>query len=259
MGILVLVSPDCIHSWFWIYSNYMKKKNIIGVIGGMGPYASAFFYKLLIKKSTEEYGAKNNDDYPEIVIDSVPVPDFISDIDHLTAAKEILISRVKALNNFGCNIIAMACNTGHLLYSDLAKNSEVPFVSLIEIVCQKAKNSGMKRVGLMATETTIKMQLYHKILEEEGIKVITPDKALIKKQEDVIRFVIANGETKKFDGVLSDMANKFVKDNDLDGVILGCTELPLVFPSYKFRNVIDSLDVLADHLLKNFYGSRETS
>jgi len=232
----------------------MKNKNIIGVIGGMGPYASAYFYKLLIKKSTDEYGAKNNDDYPEIVIDSVPVPDFISDTESLPTAKEILISRVKALNNFGCNIIAMACNTGHLLYPDLAKNSEVPFISLIELVCQKAKNSGMKKVGLLATETTIKMQLYHKILEQEGIEVITPNEDLIKKQEDIIRFVIANGETTKFEDVLSDTTNKFIKDNDLDGVILGCTELPLVFPSHKFRNVIDSLEVLADHLLKNFYG-----
>ena len=237
----------------------MNNKNIIGVIGGMGPYASAYFYKLLIKKSTEEYGAKNNDDYPEIVIDSVPVPDFISDTNSLAVAKEILISRVKALNNFGCNIIAMACNTGHLLYQDLAKNSEVPFVSLIELVCKKAKNSGMKRIGLMATETTIKTQIYHKILEREGIKVITPDKDLIRKQEDIIRFVIANGETKKFEDILSDMTNKFIKDYDLDGVILGCTELPLVFSNYKSRNVIDSLEVLADHLLKNFYGSRQTS
>ena len=71
--------------------------------------------------------------------------------------------------------------------------------------------------------------------------------------------MIANGETKEFENVLSDMTSKFIKDNNLDGVILGCTELPLVFPNCKFKNVIDSLDVLADHLLKNFYGSRETS
>lgn len=240
-------------------SKIMNNKNIIGVIGGMGPYASAYFYKLLIKKSTEEYGAKNNDDYPEIVIDSVPVPDFISDTNNLAVAKEILISRVKALNNFGCNIIAMACNTGHLLYQDLAKNSEVPFVSLIELVCQKAKNNGMEKVGLLATETTIKMQLYHSILKQDGVEVINPDDNFLKKQEEIIRFVIANGETKEFENVLSDMTSKFIKDNNLDGVILGCTELPLVFPNCKFKNVIDSLDVLADHLLKNFYGSRETS
>lgn len=234
----------------------MKKKNIIGVIGGMGPYASAYFYKLLIKKSTEEYGAKNNDDYPEIVIDSVPVPDFISDTKCLSAAKKTLVSRVKALNNFGCNIIAMACNTGHLLYPDLVKNSQVPFISLVELVCMKAKDRGMKRVGLLATETTIKTELYHKILKQEKIEVINPDDDFLKKQEDIIRFVVANGETKKFENVLSDMTGKFIENNNLDGVILGCTELPLVFPNGKFKNTIDSLEILADYLLKNFYDNK---
>ncbi|PIP57727.1 hypothetical protein COX03_01555 [Candidatus Woesebacteria bacterium CG22_combo_CG10-13_8_21_14_all_39_10] len=234
----------------------MNKKNIIGLIGGMGPYASAYFYKLLIIKSTKEYGAKNNDDYPEIVIDSVPVPDFISDTKQLPDAKRMLLSRVRALNNFGCNIIAMTCNTGHLLYQDLVDSSHAPFISLVELVCRKAKTSGMKKVGLLATETTVKTQLYHKILKREGIEVITPDKNLLKKQENIIRYVIANGETKKFEAVLSDMVSGFIKDNDLDGVILGCTELPLVFPNGKFECVIDSLDVLADYLLKNFYYSK---
>lgn len=237
----------------------MNKKNIIGVIGGMGPYASAYFYKLLIKKSTEEYGAKNNDDYPEIVIDSIPVPDFISDTKNLDVAKKTLISRVKALNNFGCNILAMACNTGHLLYPDLVKNSRAPFISLVELVCLEAKKRGMKRVGLMATETTIKTQLYHKILKQEGIGVINPNKDFLKKQEDIIRFVIANGETKDFEDVLSNMTTKFIKDNHLDGVILGCTELPLVFPNNKFKNAIDSLDILANNLLKNFYKKGQSS
>jgi len=261
----------------------MNKKNIIGLIGGMGPYASAYFYKLLIIKSTKEYGAKNNDDYPEIVIDSVPVPDFISDTKQLPDAKRMLLSRVRALNNFGCNIIAMTCNTGHLLYQDLVvralnnfgcniiamtcntghllyqdlvDSSHAPFISLVELVCRTAKASGMKKVGLLATKTTVKTQLYHKILKREGIEVITPDKNLLKKQENIIRYVIANGETKKFEAVLSDMVSGFIKDNDLDGVILGCTELPLVFPNGKFECVIDSLDVLADYLLKNFYYSK---
>ncbi len=237
----------------------MTKKNIIGIIGGMGPYASAYFYKLLIKKSTEEYGAKDNDDYPEIVIDSLPVPDFISDTKSLLVAKRMLISRVRALNAFGCNIIAMTCNTGYLLYSDLVKNSKAPFISLIECVCLKAKDRGIKKVGLMATETTIKTQLYHKILKQNGIEVVNPDNNFLKKQEEIIRSVIATGETKEFESVLSDMTTKFINENRLDGVILGCTELTLVFPNNKFKNVIDSLDVLADHLLENFYRKGEAT
>src|SRR3990167_4652212 len=98
----------------------MNRNKAIGLIGGMGPYASAYFYKLLLKKSGEEYGAINNDDFPEILIDSLPVPDFISDTKQLQKATNILVSRTKKLKRFGCKTIAMVCNTGHLLYPKLA-------------------------------------------------------------------------------------------------------------------------------------------
>lgn len=73
----------------------MNKNKIIGLLGGMGPYASAYFYKLLLDKSRDFYGAKNNNDYPEILVDSVPIPDFISDTRNLKKAREILSERVK--------------------------------------------------------------------------------------------------------------------------------------------------------------------
>jgi aspartate racemase len=106
----------------------MKKGNkIIGLIGGMGPYASAYFYQLLLKKSSDLYGAKNNDDFPEILIDSVPVPDFITNTNGLEVAKNILISRIKKLNSYGVGSIAMICNTSHILYDDLTKISKARF------------------------------------------------------------------------------------------------------------------------------------
>src|SRR3989337_1145860 len=98
------------------------KNKMIGLIGGMGPYASAYFYELLIKKSS---------DYPEVVIDSVPVPDFISDTKQIGFAKKMLISRVRKLNNFGCKTLAMVCNTGHVLYPELSKNSRSEFLSMV--------------------------------------------------------------------------------------------------------------------------------
>jgi len=55
------------------------KNKIIGIIRGMGPQASCELYRLLIEGARHRYGSKNNDEYPEILIDSVPVPDFLSE------------------------------------------------------------------------------------------------------------------------------------------------------------------------------------
>ena len=225
----------------------------IGIIGGMGPYASSYFYELLLRKSNESYGAKNNDDYPEILINSVPVPDFISNTKQRGKAKKMLISRVKKLNSFGCRTIAMVCNTGHILHTELSKHSKSEFVSMIDLVADETQVSKLKKVGILATQTTIKSGLYRKALLKRGILAISPTLKIQKIHEVIIRDVLAGKENESHTKQLDILTRDFIKKNKLDGIILGCTELPLVFPKRKFRNVVDCLDVLSDNLLMRYY------
>jgi len=228
---------------------------MIGLIGGMGPYASAYFYELLIKKSSELYGAKNNNDYPEVVIDSVPVPDFISDTKQIGFAKKMLISRVRKLNNFGCKTLAMVCNTGHVLYPELSKNSRSEFLSMVDAVAREVKKRNLRKVGILATPTTIRFGLYDKAVSRMGTQVINPTKEMQKEHELVIREVVAGRRSESHERRLYHLTQGFIKANGLDGVILGCTELPLVFPKRGFTNVVDCLDVLSDNLLKKYYSN----
>ena len=62
----------------------------IGIIGGVGPQSTAFIYEKIIQFSQSKYHAKNNSDYPRLVIESVPVPDFISNKESVDKAKEII-------------------------------------------------------------------------------------------------------------------------------------------------------------------------
>jgi aspartate racemase len=219
----------------------------------MGPYASTYFYKLLLNKSSEVYGAKNNNDFPEILINSVPVPDFISDITKIKKAESMLISRVKKLNKCGVESIGMVCNTGHILHSTLSKASVAKFYSMIDLVAEEAGKRGYRKVGVLATPTTIKFDLYGKALFKKGIKVFYPKIETQKLHELIIRNMIAgkkvSGEVRK----LEISARGLIQKDGLDGIILGCTELPLVFPKNKFENVIDCMDILADKLLERYY------
>lgn len=231
-----------------------KQSKTIGIIGGMGPYASAYFYKLLLKKSSDNYGAKNNDDFPEILIDSVPVPDFISDTKKLKEARKMLISRIKEMNSFGVGSIGMVCNTGHILHEKLSSVSKTDFYSMIDLVAVEASKRNYKKVGILATPTTIKFDLYGKSLSRMGIKVVYPDKKIQRLHELVIRDAVAGKREVRKVELLENITRKFIAKDKLDGIILGCTELPLVFPKEEFDGiVIDSMEVLADKFLEKYY------
>lgn len=232
----------------------MKKQDkIIGLIGGMGPYASAYFYKLLLKKSSENYGAKNNDDFPEILIDSVPVPDFISDTSKLRLAKNILISRVKKMDSYGVDSIGMVCNTGHILCDDLSKISRTEFYSMMNLVADEVSRRDLQKVYVLATPTTIKFDLYGKVLSKKGIKVFYPENGIQRLHERIIRNMVRGKKVMKDIKKLEISTKRFIKKNKLNGIVLGCTELPLVFPKNNFKNVIDCMDILADKLLEKYY------
>lgn len=145
----------------------------------------------------------------------------------------------------------MTCNTAHILYKDLAKLSEVEFVSIIDAVSEKVKDLGLKRVGLLATQTTIFQGLYYRALSKKGIACFNANLETQKLHEKIIRDVIAGKYVRCKQMV--DQVKQFIEEEALEGVILGCTELPLVFPKNELPNVIDCLDVLADKLLDKYY------
>lgn len=233
-----------------------KMSNSIGLIGGMGPFASAYFYRLLLEKSRSNFSAINNNDFPEILIDSVPVPDFISNSDGINLAREMLQDRVKKLCEAGAGVIVMVCNTGHILYPDLKEVAKEKLVSLIEIVSKEVVARGYSNVGVFGSPMTIKSRLYDQFLSNNGVKVVYPDKETIFELEQIIKRVVG-GDIQPSDSTkLAILRDKFIKDEYLDGLILGCTELPQVYLNKNDLLVVDCLEVLADELLMRYYMGR---
>ena len=136
----------------------------IGILGGMGPQASAKLYNLIIDGSKNYTSAAVDEDYPEIVIFNVPVPNFISNKNKLNKAKRMLIKRAKLLEKAGCTINGIACNTAHILLPDIQAVTKVQFLSIPKLVADKIKSSGFKKVGLLATPTTLNSSLYDQAL-----------------------------------------------------------------------------------------------
>lgn len=224
----------------------------IGIIGGMGPEASQHFYKLLIYYAQKDYGVVKNEEFPEIYLASIPVPDFINSSKKQKEALRMLKSRIRQMNKLPISFFCLACNTAHLLINELRKETDKPFVSLLEELPDALLKSEIKKVGLLATPTAIKSKMYQRILNKKGIEVMTPDnndQALLGK---IIAETIA-GKNYEGNGVEVQKIARTLLDRGAEGIIEACTEIPLIFPKQHLVPVFDTLDILARAVLERYY------
>lgn len=226
--------------------------NIIGVIGGMGPQASAEFYRILIDQARYVYGATENDEYPEVIIDSVPVPDFLGDTAKMEEAAMILEDRVGRLAAFGATTITMACNTACILADRLQRQTDVPFVSVVEEVVKEVSR-GTQRVLLLASPTSLRLGLYQLALARHNLLYIVPNRRDYQELEFIIRGVLSGEDRGMLMRKLVKLVTGYREKEKVDGIVLGCTELPLVFPVNYDLPVYNSLSILANTVLKQYY------
>ncbi len=226
----------------------------IGILGGMGPQASARLYELLIGGTKRYTPARVDSDYhPEVVLLNVPVPDFITDKKDMELAKQMLIERTILLEQAGCTLNSIACNTAHILLPDLQAVTKVPFLSITKLVAEKIQTAGFEKVGLLATPVTLSSTLFDDALV--GVEIVRPSRNVAKKIETLI-FKQLNNRTEAEDRrTLRRIVHEFKKTKELDVIILGCTELPLIYGKAD-KSVIDTLQLLADNLLKKYFESR---
>jgi len=224
----------------------------IGILGGMGPQASSRLYELLIDGTKAYTSAAVDNDYPEIVLLNVPVPNFVSNKDNLPTVKQMLIDRIKLLEKAGCVVNGIACNTAHILLPDLQAVTKVPFLSIPELVAEKVKASGFERIGLLASPTTLASTLYDEKLPS-NVAIVRPTQNITKQVEKAIYQQLNDNITKFERREFRRLVRNFKTANNLDAVILGCTELPLLFGPTKDKTIIDTLQLLADGLLEAFF------
>lgn len=223
----------------------------IGIIGGMGPQASAELYRLIISEARHRYGARENDEYPEVVIDSVPVPDFLADTQKMEEAASVLEDRVKRLTAYGVTTLTLACNTACVLIDRLQKETDKPLISVVDEVVRAVLGKSAK-VLILASPTSLRLGLYQLALSRYNVSFVVPKRKDFKELEYIIRGVLGEEKRDLLMRKLVHIAERYI-DDAIDGIVLGCTELPLVFPSTYRVPVYNSLSVLANALLKRYY------
>lgn len=218
----------------------MSKKLVI--LGGMGPQASLKLHEHLITMSD----ATQPNEYPAIIHASIPVPDFISSSDTIDTAIALIQETCKQLPLEEATI-GMACNTAHLLLDQLTHIPKKQFISMITAVGEDLTMTRRKKIGLLASPTTIRTGLYHKEIEARGLSVIQPNPQDIHVLETIIRDTIRGVPVSLLRDKLSAIAKKLEQEG-AEVILLGCTELPLVGVDSDLPTV-DSLSSLAKRML----------
>lgn len=221
--------------------------NAFVILGGMGPQASAEVHERLVRESTR-LTTKTGQPFPELVLLSLPVPDFFANQANMAAAAEMLTDRTRRAMVFEPKMVMMACNTAHLLQPDLLeKIPELPFVSLIDKVVETIAGQNKRKVGLLASPTTVQTRLYQNALQAEAIDCQIPSATQLKTLEIIIRDTI-QGSAKKHQTALQRLIDAMFADG-CDAVLLGCTELPVVHGQRSQDNVFDSISILCQSIL----------
>ncbi|MBT4824543.1 amino acid racemase [Candidatus Woesearchaeota archaeon] len=203
-----------------------QKFKKIGIIGGMGPEATADLYLKIIKLFQEKFNAKYDTDFPEMYIINLPLPDVVEGQDEKSEVKEaMLIEAAKKLKLMGAEIITIQCNTASYYQGKIKKEIDVDVINIVEETSNQVKNLNLNKVGLIATEMTIKTKIYDKFLQGKEIRI--PEK---EQQQEITRIImrILSGEKNEND---KEFLYKLIEDLQSKGaerVILGCTDLPLL-------------------------------
>ena len=221
----------------------MAEKITLGVIGGLGPIATAHFMELIIRMTE----ADTDQEHLDMIIYNRPsIPDrtgYILDPTRPSPLPEMI--RVgNALSDQGAGLIAIPCMTAHYFHRELTRAIETPIVHAIHEVAAHLKKHGITRVGIMATDGTIRSGLFQRELVRHGIEPVIPgemgQKCVMALIYDDIK---ANrpAEMDKFH-----FASSELREQGAQAIILGCTELSLVKRDYPIgAGYLDAMEVLA--------------
>lgn len=205
------------------------KQQTIGVIGGIGAAASANFYQELIHLCQKQYNAHNDEDFPHIIINSMSS----IGLDYLGKGQEVTIQGelLKGINSLylcGADFGVIVCNTVHKYFDYLIENSKLPLVSIIDVTVKEVVANHQSCVGILSSKDTKDEGLYEKALSASSINVIASSESEQIQLDEIISHVIS-GKVSQSDGRTLASIMKSMAEKGAEGIVLGCTELPLAF------------------------------
>jgi aspartate racemase len=225
----------------------------VGIIGGVGPESTIEYYRLIIEVYRDRQRATGvppvdshapdtrNPSYPSIIINSVDVNRLLAwmKVGDLTAVGDYLVTELQRLGRAGASFGVIAANTPHIVFDELQKRSPIPLLSIVEATRDEAQMRGLKKVGLFGTRFTMQGEFYPEVFSRAGIQLIVPNEDeqsyIHEKYLGELLNNIFSTETRE--GLLA-IVDRLRERDDIEGLILGGTELPLIIRNEEHHGVL---------------------
>ena len=209
----------------------MKK---IGMIGGFGPESTLDYYRLMMEQYRLLQGEGS---LPEIIIYSMDIYALFNMVGkkQWDAVTQWLLEGINALYRAGADFGFISANTPHIVFNKLKSLSPIPLISIVEETSNKANEMRLERVGLLGTSFTMQSSFFQEVFANDNISIVVPQ----GQEQDYIQHKLMteielgqfHNETRH--GLLS-IVKRMVDEDLIQGLILGCTELPLILTEDEF-------------------------
>jgi aspartate racemase len=199
-------------------------KKVIGILGGISPESTLVYYDRIVKTYYERHGDYY---YPEILIFSLDFQRFtdFEDGRDRDGYVRYIMRGIEGLQSGGADFIIMAANSPHAVYEEVQRLARIPLLSIVEITAKFAHSQGLRTLLLMGIKFTMQATFYQAVGEKHGLKVIVPGN---DDQDEINRIIFEELTIGVFTEESKQKLLRIGANYVVDGIILGCTELPLI-------------------------------
>lgn len=216
----------------------------LGIVGGLGPESTIEYYRRILSRYDEQRpGAA-----PSIVINSIDVNRGLrmlgeNRLDDLTA---YLTQAVLTLARAGADFGLISANTPHIVFDEVQRQSPIPLISIVEAASAHAKANGLFRLALLGTGFTMQSDFYARVFSRDELLIVVPDESEQsyiheKYIGELLRGVVLAATKNRLTEIIESMRDR----DKIDGVVLGGTELSLIFrePTVSGIPVLDTTQI----------------
>jgi len=200
----------------------------LGLIGGMTWHSTVDYYRLINAGVQERLGGSHSADLVMLSVDFGPVEDMQGRGDWAGMGK-LMAGAARTLESAGAEGLIICANTMHRLADDIARTTSIPLIHIADAAAGAIKKAGITTIGLLGTRYTMELDFYRGRLEKlHGLKVLIPDEPGRTSVHDIIYKELAQGSVREESRRVYIEVIRELEGRGAQGVILGCTEIPLL-------------------------------
>jgi len=199
----------------------------IGLIGGLSWESTTVYYQTINEKVKDLLGGYHSAKCVIVSVDFAEI-EKLQKIEDWESQNKIMVQSAKQLEKAGTDLIILCTNTMHLCSDAIINNISIPFLHIAKATAEKIKENKLNKIALLGTKFTMEKDFYKDILTAYGIEVIIPNEYDRNLVHDIIYKELVHGKINNKSKEAYKSVIKDLEDRGAEGVILGCTEIPLL-------------------------------